>query len=98
MQLEIIVNNFVTLSVKLCYHEVHVLTSCVYRCVIFHKLNTDCQWSFLVFPVAIFLLQEMGYHLHNIFLSLLHRQAEAFLFHLVVHLAWRLNHVLSVET
>lgn len=41
---------------------------------------------------------ELGYHLHNIFLSLLHRQAEAFLFHLVVHLAWRLNHVLSVET
>lgn len=61
MQLEIIVNNFVTLSARLCYHEVHVLTSCVYRCVIFHKLNTDCQWFFLVFPVAIFLIQEMNW-------------------------------------
>ena len=44
--LEIIVNNFVTLSVKLCYHEVHVLTSCVYRFVIFHNLIQIANGSF----------------------------------------------------
>ena len=29
--------------------------------VIFLKLNTDCQWFFLIFPVAIFFLQEMNW-------------------------------------